>query len=172
MVMSAGPRSRTWAAQLFAWPSPGENGRDTNQASPGYFAAALSTSSSICCSSLTRGSKEFGWFLGLNIILTPLGAGPVCSSPCSYFHSALHSCAQSSCQSFLGVLCLFLVSQSTHRPFSSGVSPGPCPRPTCSLLITRHWLPPPRPPHQALGSLSTEPALPHSSPELLAKGRP
>lgn len=108
LVMSAGPRSRTWAAQLFAWPSPGENGRDTNQASPGYFAAALSTSSSICCSSLAHGSKELGWLLGLNIILTPLGAGPVCSSPCSYFHSALHSCAQSSCQSFLGVLCLLL----------------------------------------------------------------
>ena len=74
LVMSAGPRSRTWAAQLFAWPSPGENGRDTNQASPGYFAAALSTSSSICCSSLAHGSKELGWLLGLNIILTPLGA--------------------------------------------------------------------------------------------------
>ena len=142
------------------------------QAPPGYFAAALPTSSSICCSGLTRGSKAFDWFLGLDIILTPLGADPVCSSHCSCFRSALHSCAQSSCQSFLGVLCLLLFP-SLPTALSAQVSAlAPAPVPHAAFSSHGSGCPSPHPPHQALGSLRVEPVLPHSSPDCWPRAGP
>lgn len=144
------------------------------QAPPGYFAAALPTSSSICCSGLTRGSKAFDWFLGLDIILTPLGADPVCSSHCSCFRSALYSCAQSSCQSFLGVSACscFLVDP---LPFQLRCQPWPLPpAPIPHAAFSSHGsgCPSPHPPHQALGSLRVEPVLPHSSPDCWPRAGP
>ena len=73
------------------------------------------------------------YWLPWELVLSALLTVPVSIMP----FIAVHSPAASPSWVFLPAPA----SWSTRCPFSSGVSPGPCPHPTRSLLITRYWLP-------------------------------